>query len=200
MKSYLLTLTSVLLLAGCGMHDTVSYDQVTTQANDLTDPDSDGVINARDKCADTLKGAEIDNYGCGNQADKVQRFDLKVLFANDSSYIDPRYYGEIGKVADFMTKYPESKLTLEGHCSKVGTAEYNIKLSQRRVDAVAKVLEDEYKVDASRITAIGYGFSRPLDTSMSQEAHRKNRRVVAELSGAKNLPVMKWTIYSVDNQ
>ncbi|EKE69938.1 OmpA family protein [Gallaecimonas xiamenensis] len=198
MKHYLLSLASVLALAGCGIHDTVDYDQSTAQVNDLNDPDSDGVINARDKCADTLLGSLIDNYGCGDNADKVQRFDLKVLFANDSDYIDPRYYGEIGKVADFMTRYPEAKLTLEGHCSKVGGEQYNLDLSQRRVNAVAKVLEREFKVAPTRVTAVGYGFSRPLDSAMTEEAHRRNRRVVAELSGAKNLPVMKWTIYTVD--
>lgn len=198
MKTLILMLASVISLAGCAVHDTVDYDQHTAQVNDLNDPDSDGVINARDKCADTLMGAEIDNYGCGDRADNIQRFDLKVLFANDSDYIDPRYYSEIGKVADFMKKYPEAKLTLEGHCSKVGSADYNVALSQRRVDAVAKVLEQQFSIAKDRVKTVGYGFNRPLDTSMTEEAHRKNRRVVAELSGAKNLPVMQWTIYTVD--
>ncbi|MED5526333.1 MAG: OmpA family protein [Pseudomonadota bacterium] len=198
MKTLILMLASAIGLAGCAVHDTVAYDQHTAQVNDLTDPDSDGVINARDKCADTLMGAEIDNYGCGDRADNIQRFDLKVLFANDSDYIDPRYYSEIGKVADFMKQYPEAKLTLEGHCSKVGSADYNVALSQRRVDAVAKVLEQQFSIAKDRVKTVGYGFNRPLDTSMTEEAHRKNRRVVAELSGAKNLPVMQWTIYTVD--
>ncbi|WP_341502072.1 OmpA family protein [Gallaecimonas sp. GXIMD4217] len=198
MKHQLTMLMAALALAGCAAHDTVSYEQTTTQVHDLKDPDTDGVINARDRCGGTLQGAEIDNYGCGAFGDKVQRFDLKVLFANDSSYIDPRYYAEVGKVATFMTNYPESKLVLEGHCSKVGSADYNQSLSERRVESVKEVLVNRFKIDKDRIKAIGYGFSRPVDDSHSEEAHRKNRRVVAELSGAKNLPVMKWTIYTVD--
>ncbi|WP_115717295.1 OmpA family protein [Gallaecimonas mangrovi] len=194
----LIPILAAFALAACSMHDTVDYDQPTAQVNDLTDPDTDGVINARDKCDSTILGADIDNDGCGRKAQNVQRFDLKVLFANDSDYIDPRYYSEIGKVAEFMKQYPETELTLEGHCSKTGGAAYNVALSKRRVDAVAKVLEKEFSIAPGRVTTVGYGFSKPLDTSMTEEAHRKNRRVVAELSGAQNLPVMKWTIYTVD--
>ena len=62
MKTTILFL-SVALLAGCSMRDTVNIeDMTTTQAYDLSDKDSDGVVEARERCKDTIKGDGTDDY------------------------------------------------------------------------------------------------------------------------------------------
>lgn len=194
-----LTMLAVALLAGCSMRDTVSMDGATAQVNDLSDQDRDGVIEAREQCSGTVTGANINNNGCGTVKPIKERSELKVLFPNDSDYIDPQYYDQIKKIADFMQQYPHTKVTIEGHCSKTGSYEHNLTLSQNRANAVTKVLNQEFGIDNSRLTAIGYSFDRPVDTSGTQEAQRRNRRVIAEVTGEDTMADMKWNIYTVDD-
>ncbi|MFB2687143.1 OmpA family protein [Shewanella mangrovisoli] len=190
---------SVALLAGCSMRDTVNIEEMTTtQAYDLSDKDGDGVIEARERCNDTAKGAGIDNYGCGQIKAINERKDINILFPNDSAYIAPEYYPQIEEIAMFLRQYPTTKVTIEGHTSRTGTDERNAVLSQERADAVTAVLADRFSIDRARLTAIGYGSSRPLVLERTPDAETRNRRVVAEVTGDDTTADMKWTIYSVD--
>lgn len=122
----LLIILSVALLGGCASRDIVTMDTPTNQVFDLNDKDKDGVIVARERCNDTVLGATIDNYGCGKIKPINERQELKILFANDSYYIDPQYYDQVEVVATFMRQYPNTKVTIEGHCSKTGSYEHNL--------------------------------------------------------------------------
>lgn len=191
---------SVTLLAGCSMRDTVNIDEmVTTQTYDLSDKDSDGVIEARERCNDTAQGAGIDNYGCGKIKAINERKEINILFPNDSAYIAPEYYPQIEEVAIFLRQYPTTKVTIEGHTSRTGTDERNTVLSQERANAVTAVLAERFSIDRSRLTAIGYGSNRPIVLEQTPEAEIRNRRVVAEVTGDDTAADMKWTIYSVDD-
>ncbi|GGZ10336.1 OmpA family protein [Shewanella fodinae] len=200
MKLLLTSMSILLLLSGCAMRDTVSMDSPTTQVFDMNDNDHDGVIEAREKCAGTVEGASVDNYGCGQVRPINERSELKVLFANDSYYIDPQYYSQIQTIADFMKQYPNTKVTIEGHCSKTGTYEHNLELSQNRANAVVKVLHEQFGIADDRLKAIGYSYDRPIDTSGTALAQKRNRRVIAEVKGEDTMADMKWTIYSVDQE
>ena len=57
---------------------------------------------------------------------------------------------------------------------------------------------NNFAIDESRVTAIGYGFEKLLSEDDDKDAHARNRRVVAEISSEKHIKNMKWTIYSVD--
>ncbi|MCH1926798.1 OmpA family protein [Shewanella sp. C32] len=194
----LLTIMSLALLAGCSMRDIATMDGATEQVYNLNDEDRDGVIEAREKCTGTVGGANIDNYGCGTVKPIKERSELKILFPNDSSYIDPQYYAQIQTIADFMKQYPNTKVTIEGHCSKTGTYEHNLELSQNRANAVTDVLNQQFGIETSRLTAIGYSYDRPVDTSGTDEAQMRNRRVIAEVTGEDTMADMKWNIYTVD--
>lgn len=178
-----LLMLALLSLGACSMRDTVSMDQPTTQVFDLNDPDRDGVIEARERCAGTVKGAAIDNYGCGDIKTINERRELKVLFPNDSSYLAPQYFGQIEELASFMRQFPNTKVTIEGHCSRTGGYDYNMELSQRRANAVTEVLTQQYGIESSRLKAVGFGYNSPVDPSDTPEAHDKNRRVIAEIVG-----------------
>lgn len=104
---------------------------------------------------------------------------VNVLFPNDSSYIHPRYYPEIKKVADFMNKNPGSAVRIEGHTSEPASVEYNLRLSAARAKAVVNLLVKEYKIDPELISSEGYGKSRLLDLANNEAAHTKNRRIEA---------------------
>ncbi len=66
-----------LVLAGCS-NNIVSMDN-NQQVNDLRDLDHDGVIEAREQCAKSAVGAEVDNNGCGSQSEYIVRRDLHVV-------------------------------------------------------------------------------------------------------------------------
>lgn len=108
-----------------------------------------------------------------------ESIELKVLFDNDKSVVKSKYYDEIKRVADFMTRHPEVTATIEGHTDSNASDAYNVALSQRRVDAVKKVLIQQFNVDASRLNSVGYGESRPVATNKTAEGRQQNRRVVA---------------------
>ena len=67
-------------------------------------------------------------------------------------------------------------LEIQGHTDNVGGADYNQKLSENRANAVKKYLADK-GVKAERVTAKGFGLSKPIDTNDTNEGRAKNRRV-----------------------
>ena len=110
---------------------------------------------------------------------QYESIELKVLFDNDKSLVKPNYYPEVKRVADFMARHPEVSATIEGHTDSNASDSYNLKLSQRRVDAVKQILIDKFDIESSRLNAIGYGESRPIATNATAEGRQQNRRVVA---------------------
>lgn len=110
---------------------------------------------------------------------QYENIELKVLFDNDKSFVKPHYYDEIQRVAQFMQRHPEVTATIEGHTDSNASDMYNVKLSQRRVDAVKKILIENYGISANRLNSIGYGESRPVATNETAEGRQQNRRVVA---------------------
>jgi outer membrane protein OmpA-like peptidoglycan-associated protein len=111
-------------------------------------------------------------------AEKVT-IELEVLFETDKSIVRPEYYDKISELAAFMTKYPNTVVTIEGHTDSRASDSYNQALSQRRVDAVKQVLITQFSVMPERLTAIGYGESQPRASNDNAAGRQLNRRVVA---------------------
>ena len=107
---------------------------------------------------------------------------LNLEFDTAKSVIKKKYHNNIKEVADFMQKYPDTKVVIEGHTDNVDVfhnPDNNIKLSQARADSVRQYLIDKFGIDASRITAIGYGPNQPIADNKTKEGQKKNRRVEA---------------------
>ncbi len=199
----IVTLSTLILvstvLTGCATPESPT-SVITEQKYDLRDLDGDGVIEARDQCPNSIAGSKVNNVGCGQEKEIAQRIELKLNFANNSAVIEPKYESEIEAIADFMHQHPDSAVTIEGHSSKVGSYELNMALSQNRAEAVVNMLTETFSVDANRLKAVGYGYSRPIDDSESELAAERNRRVIAAVSGTDKTIDMKWDIYSVPEQ
>ena len=71
------------------------------------------------------------------------------------------------------------KIVVEGHTDNVGGEKYNINLSQKRAEAIKEVMVKKFNIEASRITAKGFGFSNPLADNSTKEGRQQNRRVEA---------------------
>jgi OOP family OmpA-OmpF porin len=91
----------------------------------------------------------------------------------------------IGKV---MVRHPGSTAVVEGHADKrkKSAAAYNQKLSEKRAQAMVQYLRDTWKISKGRLTAKGYGFSRPLAPNDPVNGNPKNRRVEVYIEGAKD--------------
>ncbi len=108
-----------------------------------------------------------------------ERVALDVQFDTGKAVVKSKYHGEIKKVADFMKANPSVKAVIEGYTDNVGKEASNIKLSQRRADAIQKILVVKYKIAKSRIKAVGYGPKNPIADNKTAEGRQKNRRVEA---------------------
>lgn len=113
------------------------------------------------------------------QPKQNELIELTVMFDSGKALIKPQYYPNIKQVADYLTGHPTMRVRLEGHTDNKASQDYNLALSQQRVDAVKNVLINQFNIDATRIQAIGYGASQPIDTNTTETGRQKNRRVVA---------------------
>jgi len=104
---------------------------------------------------------------------------LNIEFDTNNAVIKPEYYMEVEKVAKFMEKYPQVKGIIEGHTDSVGSAKYNLKLSQRRAESVVNMLVGKFGISESRLSAKGYGLTRPIADNSTRDGRQMNRRIVA---------------------
>jgi outer membrane protein OmpA-like peptidoglycan-associated protein/opacity protein-like surface antigen len=112
-------------------------------------------------------------------ADDLQLFELYIQFEYDKAIIDPRHFGELDIVGKVLARDPAATATVEGHADrkKLSDAEYNLALSQRRAAAVVDYLVTKRDIDRGRLTAKGFGFSRPKAPNDPAVGNPVNRRV-----------------------
>ena len=108
--------------------------------------------------------------------DSIEKFTPKnILFERSKTAMLEGSKLELDRLAGFLNRHPKLKLTIEGHTDNLGDPAKNLELSQKRTERVASYLTSK-GVETSRITAIGYGDTRPL--IKSEKGNPKNRRVV----------------------
>lgn len=145
----------------------------------IGDRDGDGVLDNVDACPDSPPGTEVDETGCKVKEPKRAQIELKVIFANNSDVIEEQYMSEVEELAAYMNRFPLQNLTIEAHTSSVGSADYNLKLSERRANSVVEILTSRFGIDPARLTAKGYGETRPVASNDTEEGRTANRRLVA---------------------
>jgi peptidoglycan-associated lipoprotein len=113
----------------------------------------------------------------GSQQDLEASAGDRVFFAFDRSDITPEAQETLARQADWLRRYPNVTVTIEGHCDERGTREYNLALGERRAQAAKNVLV-AMGIPASRISTISYGKERPAVVGSTEEAYAQNRRAV----------------------
>ncbi|HTK79080.1 MAG TPA: peptidoglycan-associated lipoprotein Pal [Rhizomicrobium sp.] len=92
--------------------------------------------------------------------------------------------GILQRQAAWLQKYPQVRVSIEGHCDERGTREYNLALGARRANAVKEYLVS-LGVSAARVDTISYGKERPICTESTEDCWAQNRRGVTTItSGA----------------
>jgi len=146
------------------------------------DTDGDGVVDSRDRCANTPRELAVDANGCPILETQQMSQQLLVNFDVNKSDIKPEFRAEIAQFAQFMTTYANTNVVIEGHTDSDGTDAYNQALSERRATAVMNHLVQEHGIVASRLSAVGFGEARPLADNSSAANKASNRRIMAEVS------------------
>jgi outer membrane protein OmpA-like peptidoglycan-associated protein len=127
---------------------------------------------------------ELQRQVAGRQGTTVQReqnnlsitMKSDVLFDTGSYTLKPGGIDEIARIADILKRYPQTRITIEGHTDSVGSEQANMVLSERRANAVADELRAR-GVDPGRITTAGLGESRPIASNATEGGRQLNRRV-----------------------
>lgn len=100
-----------------------------------------------------------------------------IHFAYDKYDIDQRSRQILDSQAEWLAKYPNVNVTIEGHCDERGTREYNLALGDRRANSAANYLASK-GVAPARITTISYGKERPIALGSDEASYAQNRRAV----------------------
>jgi outer membrane protein OmpA-like peptidoglycan-associated protein len=103
-----------------------------------------------------------------------------ITFDVDRSDVKPQFQQTLYNVAQTLREYESTTVDVAGHADSTGTDEYNMALSQRRADSVARVLSSN-GVNPVRIVAVGFGESRPIADNATVSGRAQNRRVEIKL-------------------
>lgn len=146
----------------------------------ITDRDGDGVPDDIDRCPDTPGPAS--NYGCPEDVKtKLTYIAKNIYFNTNKATLQTISYDPLNQLVDILNKYPNAKLTIEGHTDNTGTNAYNIQLSGSRAKTVLSYLTSK-GIAANRLTAVGYGEEKPVATNNTAEGRTLNRRVELKLT------------------
>jgi len=149
--------------------------------SDEGDEDGDGVPDSKDRCPGTPRGTPVNRFGCpkvltAEEETQVLRSTSSIKFDFNSDKLQEGSFASLDQLYALLQKYPGSRLIVEGHTDNVGSDEFNLKLSQRRADAVKSYLVAK-GIDAARIAAQGYGETVPIASNDTEEGRAINRRV-----------------------
>ena len=136
--------------------------QINNLRNDLNNKDSQ--LSAKDKQIKDLQNA-LDE--CNKKPKYVKpatatNLQPTVLFQQGKSNVEKSQMPNIELIAQYMKNHPEANIEIKGYASPEGPKELNQKLSEKRAEAVKKVLVKKYKIAANRLTTKGMGATDKL--------------------------------------
>jgi outer membrane protein OmpA-like peptidoglycan-associated protein len=104
-------------------------------------------------------------------------FKEKIQFENNKSVILPQSFSLLDDITKIIKDGEHiKKISIEGHASAEGDAKRNLTLSDERAKAVMKYIVDK-GIDAKRLSAKGFGITKPIADNATEEGREKNRRV-----------------------
>jgi outer membrane protein OmpA-like peptidoglycan-associated protein len=126
---------------------------------------------------------EIEGLFSSNEAD-VFREDKKIVirlislqFASGSAEIRPEFFDLLTRVRNSIEKFESPSAVVEGHTDSEGEAMMNLRLSQKRANAVYRYLTANLDIPKENVTAKGQGESKPIANNQTEAGRRKNRRI-----------------------
>jgi len=116
----------------------------------------------------------------GSQEDFVQsvgQFGDRIFFETDRFNVDVEDQATLQRQAQWLSRYPNTRIIVEGHADERDTRDYNLALGERRANSAKNYLIS-IGVDANRIQTVSYGKERPSALGSDEQAWAQNRRAV----------------------
>ncbi len=110
------------------------------------------------------------------KAKPTDRLTIHVNFDTNKSDIRKADVGDLQKAEQFVRKYPNCKIEVDGYTDSTGSDSYNMRLSEKRAEAVKKYLLDHQAVAADKISIKGFGKSNPIADNKTVKGRFENRR------------------------
>lgn len=172
--------------------DACPTDSGLAMFNGCPDTDGDSIPDSEDDCP--LVAGPVSNKGCPvvekapepevpvvvplteEEKEIVNKVFTNLEFEIGKAIISASSYSSLDELANLLTRKSTYKLNVDGHTDNIGEATYNQKLSESRANAVKKYLADK-GIDPARVTAKGYGSTRPVASNNTREGRQRNRRV-----------------------
>lgn len=128
-----------------------------------------------------------DNTSPLDPKDDLRLFELYIKFDYDKAIIRPEYFPQLDVIGKMLRRHPGATARVEGHAdqTKKSGSFHNMRLSKKRAQAVKDYLAKSCAIDKDRMTAVGYGFTRPKEKPDLINGNPNNRRVEIYIKGAE---------------
>jgi outer membrane protein OmpA-like peptidoglycan-associated protein len=144
--------------------DVSNVDQRASQANSTAERAAGGV-NTLDQ--------KFQNRNLFNVSDEKA-----IQFKFNSATLDKRYMDDLDQIANTLTQNADAIVVLEGRTDSVGSKDYNVRLGERRIEAVRRYLVVQKSVPVFKIHEISFGAEKPVAENNTKDGREKNRAVV----------------------
>lgn len=168
-------------------------DSRTTQGINGLKSDVNSVGSKADQANSNVASLDKKFQNRNNFQVSVQK---SVLFKFDSSDLKTADKSPLDEAASMLSQNPDAIIVLEGHTDNTGDAAYNMRLGERRVDAVRRYLAIEKSIPVYKIEQISFGSEKPLAPNNSKDGREQNRSVNISVL----VPNMVEALASTDNR
>ena len=146
------------------------------------DRDGDKVLDKDDKCPD--EAGTVANNGCPEVSEeaikRLNDYAKTILFDSGKASFKQQTFPVLQAITAILKEYPSANFSIEGHTDSDGTDAANQKLSEDRAAAVKNYLIEE-GIASSRLSSVGYGESKPIDSNKTKAGKANNRRTEVKL-------------------
>ena len=174
--------------------DTKTNEGFTAVRSDVRNVDQKAVDarGAADRAANAVNslGTKFENR---NQFNVTQ--EKAIQFKFDSAKLDEQYASDLDEVASMLVQNPDAIVVLEGRTDSTGNRDYNVKLGERRIEAVRRYLAVEKGVPVYKIHNISFGPEKPIAENKTKDGREKNRAVTMTVL----VPKLDGTVASRNN-
>jgi len=150
---------------------------LTRSLNAPARPDHSGLVRSLATRSNTRAITIEERKTIAEIAKSAPQIDLTINFDYDSAQVKPQSIGALVQLGRALSSddFKDAIFLINGHTDGAGSADYNQDLSQRRAEAVKKILVEQFGLQPTTLVAVGFGFSQLKNESDPLAA--ENRRV-----------------------